>query len=306
MYLKQQSQLWPAHEINLSSDRTQFPNLSPRLQQLYMDLLAFFAPGDGLVCRNVLRFMSECNSFAESAFFSAQIYIEVVHAEAYGLAITSVLKDKEREQKVFEAVEKCPAVKNKADYLLKYIESDLPKGERFLAAACSEGIFFVTLFAIIFYFRSKNKMNGFVLLNEQVAKDETLHRDFYCQAIKAVLRSSISDQKALEIVREAVEVEIKHIEYILREPIEGEVEDELLKLTVENLSNYARSLGNEILRLSGFDLVAYSKVDYSLPWMRDIGMSRKTNFYEDKVVSYRNTVRDDEECDLVNLEENDF
>ena len=292
MYLKQQNQLWPAHEINLTSDREKFPTLKPRYQQLYMDLLAFFAPGDGLVCKNVVRFMQESENFGESAFFAAQVYIEVVHAEAYGLAITSVIKEQQLQEQVFRAVDKCPAVRAKADYLLTYIESHLPKRERFLAAACTEGIFFVSLFAIIFYFRNKNIMNGFVLLNEQVAKDETLHRNYYCERVR-IMSNPGSIETLNQIVREAVEVEIAHLEYILREPVDGIDEDKVSGLTIENLSNYIKSLANEILRLAGLPILYQEELAYHLPWMKDMGMSRKTNFYEDKVVSYRNTVRDD-------------
>lgn len=304
-FTTQQKQLWVAHEIELTEDRNQFPTLPKRYQELYMDLLSFFSPGDGLVCENVSRFIKDAKTFEEAIFFVIQQYIEVIHAESYGMAITSVIKDPKEVKRIVDEVDNNDAVKAKADFLKKYIESDISEPLRFLAAACTEGIFFVTLFAIIFYFRSKNMMNGFIFLNEQVAKDETLHRDYYCMRVE---RESLTDEEreiARNIVIEAVEVEIKHLSYILRIPVDSVSEDNMAGLTIDNLSLYAKSLGNEILIRSGLQHV-WSDLKFDVPWLKNMGMSRKTNFYEGKVGSYRNGGERGVDVDLSNVGDVDF
>ena len=310
-YIQQQQLLWTANEIDLSEDRVQYGKISDRYKELYADLLAFFSPGDGLVCENVNRFIEESDNFGEKSFFIIQSYIELVHAESYGMAITSVIKNPQLVQQVVNEVDNNEAVKLKALYLKKYIESDSSKKKRFLAAACTEGIFFVTLFAIIFYFRNKNIMTGFVFLNEQVSKDETLHRDYYCQRVR--MSEDVDTKEDIEemydIVREAVEVEIAHLEYILRKPIDSVAEDKIAGITIENLTEYAKSLGNEILRLSGYTVPLYKDVKNDVvPWLIDIGMNSKTNFYEGKVASYRNTPKEteDDNVDFDDMEDEDF
>lgn len=314
-YLQQQEQLWVSHEIDLSSDREEYHNMPQRYQELYAQLLGFFSCGDGLICNNILRFAKECDTFGESAFYSSQIYIETVHAEAYGLAITSVIKDPKKVQAVVEEVDNNPASRAKADFIQKYIDGDMSKIHRLMAAACSEGIFFVTLFAIIFYFKSKNVMTGFVTLNEQVAKDETLHRNFYCDMVKYELDmldlSNASDKQQIrdelyQIVQEALEIELNHLKYILATPVDSQQTDTIAGLTIDNLSDYAKTLGDEIIRLTSLGQPLYPDVKAHVPWLKGIGMDSKANFYERLVVNYRNTPKEDTEIDLDNLEDEDF
>src|SRR5205085_899138 len=98
--------------------------------------------------------------------------------------IVSIVPDLESQNRVFSMIDTLPCVKAKGDYIEKYIYSDLSKGLRYVAAAVSEGIFFVTLFAIIFFFRGKNVLPNFIFMNEQISKDETLHRDYNCDRAK--------------------------------------------------------------------------------------------------------------------------
>lgn len=288
-YEIQQKQLWLAKEIHFKDDREKFDSLLPRYKQLYCDLLAFFSPGDGLVNANVRRFAEEADDFTSSSFYDVQMYIERVHSEAYGLAIVGVIKDEKLRNEVYNAVDVIESVNSKALYIKRYIEDkNCTLSERYIASACTEGIFFVTLFSIIFYMRSKNIMNGFIFLNEQVAKDETLHRDFYCYMASQCGEDKISTAKAHQIIDDAVEIEMEHLRHILRDPIDSEDMDRISGLTIKNLELYAKGLGNDILMMSGYDPL-YDVNDVTLPWMNDMAIGRKTNFYEGEVGNYRKT-----------------
>lgn len=322
-FVLQETQLWIASEINMAKDHEEYPSLPPRYQEIYADLLAFFAPGDGLVSENVTRFVNECINFSDTSFFTVQNYIENVHARAYGAAIVNVIPDQKTIDSIIESVDVVSAVKGKSDYLKKYIESDIHPTLRFLAAACTEGIFFVSLFAIIFYMKSKNRMNDFIFLNEQVAKDEKLHRDYYCERVK--LNESLKSfdmmidgtkttyvplnhkelVTASYLVREAVDVEINHLSYILRKPLDSEEEDRVAGLNIDNLGGYVKSLANEIMYLAGLETL-YENLDFEVPWMKAMATSTKTNFYEELVGNYRVATQDGEEIDLDNLEDADF
>ena len=96
-----------------------------------------------------------------------------------------------------------------------------------------------------------------------------------------------------------MEIEKEHIDYLLQFPILGEQADKDSGFTHENHYLYAEKLANEICFLIGLDLI-YPDTDITLPWMEDINMSQKSNFYEREViVNYRkfdpNSTGDQEE-----------
>jgi ribonucleoside-diphosphate reductase subunit M2 len=282
-YCMQESQMWSAKELNFLKDLNEFPTLPKRYQQLYEDLLAFFSPGDGLIVKQAIRYLKECTTFSQMAFLISQIFIELVHAEGYGMSITSVITDPNRQKYVFEMVDNLDCVKAKAKFIEKYENSNLSRGLRYIAGAASEGIFFVSLFVVIFYMRSKNIMQTFIFLNEQVSKDETLHRDY--NSIQAKILGGFTYEEAVNVLKEALDIEMDHLKYILREPIDSKEADEISGLTLDNIRLFIEGLADQILILAGFQ--SYFKSNVDLPWMKGLALSRKSNFYEIKVGNYK-------------------
>jgi ribonucleotide reductase beta subunit family protein with ferritin-like domain len=283
-YCTQECSLWSAKELDFVKDKEDFATLSPRYKELLYDIFGFFVPGDGMVSKAILRYLNDSETYEEQMFFIIQLFDELVHAESYGMTIISIIPDQETQQMIFGMMDDLPCIKAKGDYIEKYIESDLSKGLRFVAGAVAEGIFFVTLFAIIYYFRSKGKMKNFIFMNEQISKDETLHRDYNCLKAKQYLQPEEFD-RALQMVKEGVEIELGNLQYILRTPVESAEADAIAGLTVENLSDYARMLADQVLVLIG--LQAFYKVNVSIPFLGDISLGRKTNFYDGLVGSYK-------------------
>lgn len=318
---EQETQLWNAKELRLDVDREKYPTLPQRYKEMYADLLGFFQPGDGLISYNVLRFAVEAKTYGEMMMTIVQLYIEFVHAESYGMSVTSVIPDEKDQKAIFAMINELPCVKRKAEFIKKYINSGRSKVVRYVASACSEGVFFVTLFAIIFYFKSKNVFPTFITLNQQVAKDETLHRDFYCakaQQYDRLVRvaekiltgkgteedlavdlsplgritdledlqdlGTLNYKEVLEIVEEAVEIEIGHMKYIMRKPIDDLEVDAMAGMTIENLAAYARLLGDQILIYLGLPIHFHAKC--ALPHMDISSISLKGNFYEVMITNY--------------------
>jgi len=303
-YQTQQKQLWSTVELKFADDAREYQKLPRRLQQLYKEILVFFSPGDGLICENVARFIRDAKDFEHSSFFIIQQYIEVVHAESYGLAITSVLNDDKQIKDVISEVESCDAVKAKAKFLKKYIECDLSLPLRYLAAACTEGIFFVTLFALVFYFRDRNLMPTFVFLNEQVSKDETLHKDYYCKMVSMIGLTEDETKIAYDIVDEALNVELEHLKYLLRDPIDDVETDRLTGVDYESIASYSRGLANDVLTRSG--LSTRYEAGAPPPYMKSLSLENKTNFYEGEVGNYRNGGLEGEAINLENPEDSEF
>lgn len=296
-YKRQLAQRWDSEEICLADDLNVWNQQPLRIKELVKDLVAFFAPGDGLVCEQVDHIKAETADFCQRAFLGEQYSIEVVHARAYKDIIMTFF-DQKTQQEIFESVDTLPCVREKAEFITKYMmNKDLPLSLRYIAAAVSEGVFFVSLFAVIFYIRGKKILKQFCFLNEQVAKDEKLHRDFDLEMAKRGFQNKeFTVEQAVEIVRYGMWVEMEHIAYILREPVDSKETDELGGMTLENMNGFIANLADQILQGVGISRhFSYNSSEspvkgrfkaFSPHWMKDMSASRKTNFYEGKVGNY--------------------
>ena len=300
-YTSQKTQMWDPCEIEFREDIRNFSRMKSRHQRLVRDLLAFFAPGDGIVIEMVDVFMTEAENLEQEFFYKFQSANEATHAEGYGLCIKALFNEREQAE-ILREVDTVPCVAAKAAFMEKYTDKKIPLGIRLIAGAASEGIFFVGLFTIIFYLRSlastsdnsSCNLRSFIFLNEQVAKDEFLHRDFNIMRARR-LRDQYTREEAVGVLSEALNIEIEHIKYILREPVESPEIDAVKRITVENISKYVAGLADQIMVGLGFGTefttpvasIPGKYVEISLPWMNDMSLTKKTNFYEGKVASYR-------------------
>ena len=118
-------------------------------------ILAFFAASDGIVNENLAEnFVNEVQYSEAKFFYGFQIMMENIHSETYSLLIDTYVKDEKEKDKLFKAIDNFPAIKKKADWALKWIESD-SFAERLIAFAGVEGYLF--LWCILFHFLAKEK-----------------------------------------------------------------------------------------------------------------------------------------------------
>jgi ribonucleoside-diphosphate reductase subunit M2 len=72
-------------------------------------------------------------------------------------------------------------IARKAEWALTWIsDKDSSFGERLVAFAAVEGIFFSGSFASIFWLKKRGLMPGLTFSNELISRDEGLHTDFAC------------------------------------------------------------------------------------------------------------------------------
>lgn len=282
LYCTQEVQFWTTKEMDFAKDKAGFAKLSPRMQQLYKDTLGFLAPGDGLISQSAFRFVQEAKSYVEQAFLFMQLAIEAVHGEGYGRSVDAILPTDTDKREVFEMISKLDCVRAKAQFIEELVESNDSVAERYFAAACSEGVFFVTLFTLIFIFRDAGFMETFTHLNLLISADETIHRDYY--GMKAG-EFGITQEKAASILVRAINIEIDHLKYILREPIHSVREDAIMGIDVKKFSDFARMLGDQIMVIAG--LAPHFRVSVELPHMKDVSLGKRSNFYERRAIGYK-------------------
>lgn len=286
-YKMQEASDWTAEEFSFHKEREDYINSPPRIKKLLKGIFAFFLIGDGLISENILKFILRAifkKNWPEVYFLSMQLKVENTHAETYSKAALTIIPHEEH-QSMFNMCKDLECVKEKGQWIKLHIDEQKSEGLENLACAVSEGVFFVSLFAVIFYFRKLNIFKNFIESNEQIAKDETLHRNQKCAMALRTLKDSEKEQ-AIEIIKKGVEIEKKHSDYLLQDSISSIQEDRDSGLYKENIYLYIEMLADQVCYLSGLELIYGSHVELS--WMADINMSQKTNFYErDVVASYR-------------------
>lgn len=278
-YNKHVGTMWTNAEMDYSRDIKEFEALSEDKQYTLGIILAFFSSADGIIMNNLaMRFKIEAETLEEKSFYTIQEFMELIHSEAYSWAIDSLIRDEKKKKELFEAADHQPSVIRKNKFMEKYLYSDLERPYRIMAFACAEGIFFISAFFIIFWFRSKNVLANFVFLNEQISKDETLHRDFACHLLRKLKSYMIVDTKLLkEIIEEAVSIEID----FLKEVLVKEESD----LTIKDAINYVHCLANDLLISCEEEPIYEQK---KLPsWMNDIAMQQKNDTYGRRGGNYR-------------------
>jgi ribonucleotide reductase beta subunit family protein with ferritin-like domain len=292
-YQKQETTHWTATELDFTADLAHYDSGSIQVKRIIDFILAFFLSGDGAISDNIVfRFLLECRTYEEKAMFISQLHIELVHAETYGLAAyTFKHGDDAALGELIETAQNTVHIKRKIEFMDKWMLSDRPRYQRLFAFACAEGIFFCTLFAIIFWFRSKGQFPNFVFANELIANDESLHRNYGAyltvKEISLLLESVPETERStmlteiratlLTIAKEAVDIEDGFVNFVIDEPLED--------LNAKDLTTYARVISDNLLRETSCP--TFYKVKNPFTWMGDISMEQKSNFYEVKVGAYK-------------------
>lgn len=287
-YQKQEITHWTETEMEFIKDVSHYNNASDQIKRIIDIILAFFLSGDGAISENItFRFILECKSYEEKAMFISQLHIELIHAATYGLAALTFKRNTETLAELIATAENTSCIKKKIAFMEKWMLSDKPRYQRLVAFAVAEGIFFCTLFAVIFWFRSKGMFPNFIFSNELIAADESLHRDWGAfLAVREISNLLSNDEKLkqedfqddiLEIITEGIAIEDEFADYILDQPLED--------LNKEDLKKYARLIADNLLCQLSYS--SYYKVKNPFTWLDDISMEQKGNFYEVRIGAYK-------------------
>jgi ribonucleotide reductase beta subunit family protein with ferritin-like domain len=277
-YKKAEASFWTAEEIDLSSDRDHWDKLKGGEQHFIKHVLAFFAASDGIVNENIiLNFAHEVQYPEARCFYGMQQAIENIHSEVYSLLIETYIKDKAEKQSLFNAIDELPFVKKKADWAMKYMDSEKNSfAERIVAFSAVEGIFFSGSFCSIFWLKKRGLMPGLCFSNELISRDEGLHCDFAC-CVYTQLVNKLSQERIHEIIKDAVDIEKEFVSEAL--PVA------LLGMNSDSMSEYIEVCANRLLRSLGVEKL-YPNAKNPFDWMELISLDGKTNFFEKRVGEY--------------------
>ena len=277
-YKKCEASFWTAEEIDLHQDLTDWKTkLNDDERYFIKHILAFFAASDGIVNENLAEnFVNEVQYSEAKFFYGFQIMMENIHSETYSLLIDTYVKDDAEKDKLFNAIETFPAIKKKADWALKWIESD-SFAERLIAFAGVEGIFFSGAFCSIFWLKKRGLMPGLTFSNELISRDEGLHCDFACHLYTKHLVNTLPKETVIEIIKDAVNLEKEFVTDAL--PVK------LIGMNSDLMCQYIEFVADRLLVELGCPRVYNSTNPFD--FMDMISLQGKTNFFEKRVAEYQ-------------------
>ena len=291
---KAEANFWTTEELDLTKDLNDFQGMEEKEKYFIENILAFFAASDGIVNENLVeRFCNEVTLLEAKFFYGFQIAIENIHSETYSLLIDTYVKDLNKKEVLFNAIDKIDSVKKKAEWTKKWIndkESDF--GTRVIAFAAVEGIFFSGSFCSIFWLKKRKLMPGLCHSNELISRDEGLHTEF-AVLMYSMLKNKPSKETIRNIIKEAVELE--------KEFITESLPCDLIGMNKNLMKQYIEYVSDRLLLM--FGLEKEYKVQNPFPWMELISVQGKTNFFEKRVGEYANKAMTEGKDNVFSLNE---
>ena len=279
MYKYSQSVFWTAEEIDLTNDLNDWNALTDNERFFLENVLAFFAASDGIVLENLLnRFMNEIKLPEARCFYTFQAMMENIHSEVYSLLIDTYIKDTVKKHKLLNSIDTIPWVKIKADWATKWIGDHVSNfGQRLVAFAIVEGIFFSGAFCSIYWIKKRGILPGLTMSNELISRDESLHTEFAVMLYHKLNDSMKTTHETIaEMVSEAVSIETEFITKSL--PCK------LIGMNSKLMIDYIHFVADRLLVQLNCKKIYNKKNPFD--FMEMISLRNKTNFFERRVSEY--------------------
>lgn len=280
MYLTQRSSFWIPAEIDFSNDLNDWKTkLNDDERYFLKHILSFFASSDTLVNINIgLNFLQEITIPEAQFVYRYQSMMEDIHSETYSIMLDTLIDNIAEKQSLFNALETNPYIKQKAEWVSKWIINSNNESieKRLLAFAIVEGIFFCGSFCAIYWIKQKGIMTGLCVSNEFISRDETMHYEFAC-ILYNKFKNRLDEADVHLMFKHAVEVETDFI--INAFPCK------LIGMNDELMIKYIKNVCDKLLTLLNYNKLYFEENPFS--FMNALTLSSKTNFFEHKVSQYQ-------------------
>merc|ERR1712230_289489 len=263
--------------IDLSQDTKDWDKLTDAEKHFIKHVLAFFAASDGIVLENLAsQFSTEVQIPEARAFYGFQMAMENIHSETYSLLIEQYIRDADERMGIFDAIHTMPAVSEKAQWAVQWMQRENSFAERVVAFAAVEGVLFSGSFCAIYWLKKRGLMPGLTFSNELISRDEGLHAEFAC-LLYGMLQNPLPDDVAHSIIRGAVDVE--------RQFICEALSCDLIGMNSEMMTRYIEFVADRLLVALGHSKLYGATNPFD--WMELISLQGKTNFFEKRVGEYQ-------------------
>lgn len=279
MYKLQIQLNWSVEEVVLYKDIEDWENkLDDNDRTFLMHVLAFFSAADGIVNANIKQNLIDVVKIKEAeCAYGKQFEMENVHGEMYSLMLDTFIKDEALKNKLIDSIKTMPAIRKKAMWCKKWIDSDKTYAHKLVAFAIVEGIFFSGSFASIFWLKTRQGsiMPGLRKSNKFIARDESMHVELACR-MYSLLKNKLKESVVHEILEEAILYE--------DEFINASLPCKLLGMNSDLMSQYIKYCADRLLVQLGYP--KKYKVELPFEFMKKIDSFCKENFFENRNDAY--------------------
>lgn len=271
---------WVVEAVDLSKDRKHWDNnLSANDRKFIMHVLAFFASADGIVNANIKENLIDVVKIKEAeCAYGKQFEVENMHGEMYALMLDTFVKNEYLKMKLINSIKTMPAIKKKAKWCRRWIDSDKTYAHKLVAFAIVEGIFFSGSFASIFWLKTRpgKIMPGLIKSNKYIARDENKHVELAC-LLYGLLENKLKESVIHEILDEAIAIE--------EEFINESLPCRLLGMNSDLMSQYIKYVSDRLLVQLGYKKKFH--VENPFEYMKKIDTFVKANFFEERNDEYQ-------------------
>ncbi len=279
----QEKSRWTSEEIVLTEDTAKWNDLDSKTQLFIKHVLSFSIVSDHLVNCNILdRFLQEVTDPSSRRFYLFQAYMEDVHRRTYGNMLTAVILDREELERLINPDVNIPSIDAKIKWIKKWTNSDASFGQRLIAFAIIEGVFFSSLFCAFFWLKQRGTtLPGMIKANEFISRDEKMHCEFAIEQLKYV-NNKLPMQVIQEMMQEAVTIEKSFVDEAL--PVD------LLGINKDTMMDYVKYIADRWLQMipciEGYCLPIFNIKKQPLEWMENISVQTFASFFEVEPTNY--------------------
>jgi len=275
-----QNNFWLPEKVSLVEDKVTLKELTDHELHALKSTLSFLIALDSMQVNNLPVLSDYITAPEVSALFTVQAYQELVHSQSYQYILQELFPNLDREE-IYDYWRTNPLLleRNKtiSNYYTRFLDNRTETNFKIALAAdfVLEGIYFYNGFNFFYQLASRNKGVGIAKLIKYIENDEVTHVSFMNYLIKDQLTSDEDKEMLAEVIKEAVEQEIKWGVEIYGDNILG-ISKESTEAFVKYLANQRAKLVGLGTLYKGFTTNPYAHLD----------AKKKENFFETTVTQY--------------------
>jgi ribonucleoside-diphosphate reductase beta chain len=290
-YKKMLANFWTPFEINMSSDRQQFPSLPEEEKKSFLKIIGLLALLDSIQSDYASKVADYLTDSSLNALMIILAQQEVVHNHSYSYVLSSLVSKSEQDE-VFEYWRTEETLKQRNEFITdgyrEFVED--PTVENFLKSivfdVILEGLFFYSGFAFFYHLARQQKMVATSTMINYINRDEQLHVDLFVKIFKEVVEEypETNTNELAKFVQntftKAADLEIEWARSVIGNKIKG--------IYIDDVEEYIKFYTNIRVNQLGFEKPYPEIRQNPLKWIKayeevDLG---KTDFFEQKSRQY--------------------
>ncbi|WLD93214.1 ribonucleotide-diphosphate reductase subunit beta [Alkalihalobacillus sp. AL-G] len=302
LYKQMLANFWTPFEINMSSDRKQYAELSAEEQDSFNKIIGLLAFLDSIQTDYANRVANYLTDSSLTALMTVLSFQEVVHNQSYSYVLSSLV-DKSKQDEIFEYWKHDGVLRERNEFIIDGYEGFVsnPTPETFLRSivydVVLEGLNFYSGFSFFYNLARNQKMVSTSTMINYINRDEQLHVHLFTKIYQAVCDEfSLDMREANHFVEktfiEAANLEIKWGNYILG--------DRFVGITYSELDAYIKFIANKRVNQLGGERPFPEHRKNPMPWIKAYESINdgKSDFFEQKSRQYTKVSEDNGFDDL--------